>query len=111
MDDVVADRQLQGRRVALGLVQAAGAGAAEPPPEPAAEAAAAAPAGRRGGGAVALDQVIGDLTQETRRDPGPLRPEQAAPARVAEGQELAGPGETDVAEPALLLEVALVDRP
>ena len=40
----------------------------------------------------------------------PVCAQQAAPARVAEGQELASPGEADVAEPPLLLEVALVDR-
>ena len=61
-------------------------------------------------GALALDQLVGQLGEEARREAGLAPGEHPAAARVCHPEPLAGPRDADVGEPALLLLVSLLER-
>jgi hypothetical protein len=94
VDDVVSDRELD-RGVRL-TPRRRGRPGARPPPG--------------GLGRMAGRQLVGDLAEEPRREVVAARAVQAALARERQPQRPSRAGRTHVAQAALLLEVALLDR-
>ena len=59
---------------------------------------------------MALDQLLRQLREKARGKVVAMPAVEVAPARAGEVEPLLGPGQPDVTEASLLLEVALLDR-